>query len=126
MAQLGLKDNRPLAEWLDWYNANQLDLATKPNFTTFPLDFKPSPCKPLFFDIALNHIELPSLDEKLEQNKSSPQGGLGGFLRGWWSRGGEVTLDLPRCRKKDFGKKVFCIHKPVVFGRALTLLLHVL
>ncbi|XP_071815892.1 signal recognition particle subunit SRP68-like [Apostichopus japonicus] len=87
MAQLGLKDNRPLAEWLDRYNANQSDLAAKPNFTTFPLDFKPSPCKPLFFDIALNHIELPSLDEKLEQNKSSQQGGLGGFLRGWWSGG---------------------------------------
>ncbi|XP_071848683.1 signal recognition particle subunit SRP68-like [Apostichopus japonicus] len=87
MAQLGLKDNRPLAEWLDWYNANQPDLAAKPNFTTFPLDFKPSPCKPLFFDIALNYIELPSLDEKLEQNKSSLQGGLGGFLRGWWSGG---------------------------------------
>ncbi|XP_071827849.1 signal recognition particle subunit SRP68-like [Apostichopus japonicus] len=87
MAQLGLKDNRPLSEWLDRYNANQPDLAAKPNFTTFPLDFKPSPCKPLFFDIALNHIELPSLDEKLEQNKSSPQGGLGGSLRGWWSGG---------------------------------------
>ncbi|XP_071842663.1 uncharacterized protein [Apostichopus japonicus] len=87
MAQPGLKDNRPLAEWLDWYNANQPDLAAKPNFTTFPLDFKPSPCKPLFFDIALNYIELPSLDEKLEQNKLSSQGGLGGFLHGWWSGG---------------------------------------
>ncbi|XP_071812929.1 signal recognition particle subunit SRP68-like isoform X2 [Apostichopus japonicus] len=87
MAQLGLKDNRPLVERLDRYNANQPDLAAKPNFTAFPPDFKPSPCKPLFFDIALNHIELPSLDEKLEQNKSAAQGGLGGFLRGWWSGG---------------------------------------
>ncbi|XP_071819025.1 uncharacterized protein [Apostichopus japonicus] len=76
MAQLGLKDNQPLVERLDRYNANQPELAAKLNFTAFPQDLKPSPCKPLFFDIVLNHIELPSLDEKLEQNKSPAQGGV--------------------------------------------------
>ncbi|XP_071847805.1 signal recognition particle subunit SRP68-like [Apostichopus japonicus] len=87
MAQLGLKDNQPLVERLDRYNANQPDLAAKPNFTAFPPDLKLSPCKPLFFDIVQNHIEFPSLDEKLKQNKSAAQGGLGGFLHGWWSGG---------------------------------------
>ncbi|XP_071847537.1 uncharacterized protein [Apostichopus japonicus] len=87
MAQLGLKDNQPLVERLDRYNANQPDLAAKPNFTAFPPDLKLSPCKLLFFDIVLNHIEFPSLDEKLKQNKSAAQGGLGGFLHGWWSGG---------------------------------------
>ncbi|XP_071823546.1 signal recognition particle subunit SRP68-like [Apostichopus japonicus] len=63
MAQLGLKDNQPL------------------------VDLKLSPCKSLFSDIVLNLIEFPSLDEKLKQNKSAAQGGLGGFLHGWWSGG---------------------------------------
>ncbi|XP_071847997.1 signal recognition particle subunit SRP68-like isoform X1 [Apostichopus japonicus] len=87
MGQLGLKDNQSLVGRLDWYNANQPDLAAKPNFTAFPPVLKLSPCKPLFFDIVLNHIEFPSLDEKLKQNKSAAQGGLGGFLHGWWSGG---------------------------------------
>ncbi|KAJ8037657.1 Signal recognition particle subunit SRP68 [Holothuria leucospilota] len=87
MAQLKLKDKRPLEERLHQYSSNQPEVASKPNFTTFPPDFKPSPCKPLFFDIALNHVEFPSLEQKLEQKKTASAGGIGGFLRGWWGGG---------------------------------------
>ncbi|XP_071812998.1 uncharacterized protein [Apostichopus japonicus] len=81
MAQLGLKDNRPLAERLDQYNPTSRTWPPSPTSPHSHRTFKLSPCKPLFFDIALNHIELPSLDEKLEQTKLAAQGGLGGFLR---------------------------------------------
>ncbi|XP_071819795.1 signal recognition particle subunit SRP68-like [Apostichopus japonicus] len=106
MAQLSLKDNRPLVERLDRYNANQPDLAAKPNFTAFPPDFKPSPCKLLFFDIALNHIELPSLDEKLEQNKSAAQGG-GVWVGSCIDGGAGVKSNSRFAQFTVFGKKLF-------------------
>jgi signal recognition particle subunit SRP68 len=49
-----------------------------------PLDYDPIPCKPLFFDLALNHIELPSLDDKVDKPKQSgqQQQGVKGFFKG--------------------------------------------
>jgi signal recognition particle subunit SRP68 len=50
----------------------------------FPPDFQPIPCKPLFYDLAVNHLEMPSLDSKLEVRADGAQkGGLGGWIWGW-------------------------------------------
>lgn len=62
-------------------------LTTKqPNVYKLPPDFQPIPCKPLFFDLALNLVEFPSLDDKLEQKKQA--GGLTGFVKGFLGWGG--------------------------------------
>uniref|UniRef100_I3KPF8 Signal recognition particle subunit SRP68 n=1 Tax=Oreochromis niloticus TaxID=8128 RepID=I3KPF8_ORENI len=45
----------------------------------FPPDFQPIPCKPLFFDLALNHVAFPPLDDKVEQKG---KGGLTGYIKG--------------------------------------------
>ncbi|XP_071796906.1 signal recognition particle subunit SRP68-like [Asterias amurensis] len=86
MAQLEVtSDKRAVSERLNKYQ-DGLDVASsKPNLVPFPPDFQPIPCKPLFFDIALNQVELPSLDDKLEQKAAA--GGITGFLKGWWGGG---------------------------------------
>ncbi|XP_076366392.1 signal recognition particle 68 [Tachypleus tridentatus] len=75
-----LKDKKMLIERLDQYCEDQTLLSRQPNLAPFPPDFKPIPCKPLFFDLALNYVEFPSLEEHLEQKKG---GGIGSFVRGW-------------------------------------------
>jgi len=63
-------------------------LTTKqPNIFKLPPDFEPIPCKPLFFDLAFNQIEFPSLDDKLEQ-KQTQAAGITGFVKGLWGWGG--------------------------------------
>ena len=81
MANMDLKGAKslPLVDRLDEYM-----LKWKPNLVNFPPDFSPIPCKPLFFDIALNHVEFPSLDHKLESGGAAGgAGGLSGWLWGW-------------------------------------------
>ena len=60
MANMDLKGAKsvPLVDRLDEYYED-VDMLNVVNFS-------PIPCKPLFFDIALNHVEFPSLDHKLE------------------------------------------------------------
>ena len=43
------------------------ELATKPNAVAFPPEFRAVPCKPLFFDLAANHIAFPSLRDRVAQ-----------------------------------------------------------
>lgn len=57
--------------------------------------YRPVPCKPLFFDLALNHIQYPK-EEVQEQagisSKKSPTAGasgLTGFVKGLWGWGGK-------------------------------------
>lgn len=51
----------------------------------FPPEYRPIPAKPLFFDLALNHIKFPSLDEEINVNKNQQggQSGLTGMVKGW-------------------------------------------
>uniref|UniRef100_A0A8C4ZNH9 Signal recognition particle subunit SRP68 n=1 Tax=Gadus morhua TaxID=8049 RepID=A0A8C4ZNH9_GADMO len=51
----------------------------QPNLVHFPPGFQPIPCKPLFFDLALNHVAFPPLDDKVEQKG---KGGLTGYIKG--------------------------------------------
>ena len=48
----------------------------------------PVPCKPLFFDLALNHVTFPSLAENMENKKSAAGAGITGFVKGLWGWGG--------------------------------------
>ncbi|XP_038068371.1 signal recognition particle subunit SRP68-like [Patiria miniata] len=86
VAQLDITaDKRAVSERLHKYQDGPELAAGKPNLVPFPPDFQPVPCKPLFFDIALNQIELPSLEDKLEQKPAAS--GITGFLKGWWGGG---------------------------------------
>jgi signal recognition particle subunit SRP68 len=69
------------------------------NFVSLPPPFKPIPCKPVLFDLALNHLTFPSLDDKV-QSKRQPssalndkgqqqQAGLTGFVKGLFSWSGK-------------------------------------
>ncbi|XP_046550007.1 signal recognition particle subunit SRP68-like [Haliotis rubra] len=80
-------DKRPLKDRLDTFAEDRSLTSKKPNITSFPPDFKPIPCRPLFFDLALNHLEFPSLEEKMEQKKAA--GGITGFVKGWLWGGGK-------------------------------------
>ncbi|CAK8697291.1 unnamed protein product [Clavelina lepadiformis] len=57
--------------------------------SAFPPSFEPVPCKPLFFDLALNHVTFPSLDSKLAQKPGQQKAGLSGLLSNIWGWGGK-------------------------------------
>lgn len=79
MAALEVSDNKPLLERLDVYRLDPALVSKQPNLVTFPPEFQPVPVKPLFFDLALNHVALPPLDDKLEQKSRS---GFTGMIKG--------------------------------------------
>ncbi|KAI8797162.1 signal recognition particle subunit SRP68 [Biomphalaria glabrata] len=81
-------DKRPLEDRLDEYLLEKSLTSKKATLTRFPPEFEPIPCRPLFFDLALNHIEFPSLEDKLEQKKAAG-GGLTGMVKGWLFGGGK-------------------------------------
>lgn len=54
-----------------------------PKLAKLPPDFQHIPCKPLFFDISLNHIDFPDLEERVEKES----GGVTGFVKSWlWGK----------------------------------------
>ena len=56
----------------------------KVTLAALPPDYRPIPCKPLFFDLALNHVEFPPLGQRVEKK----QGGITGFMKGLlWGSG---------------------------------------
>lgn len=75
----------PLISRLDQYYEDP-DLAKgKASLVNFPPEFAPIPCKPLFYDLALYHVTMPSLEDKLAKGKTEETGGagLGSWLGGW-------------------------------------------
>lgn len=72
--------NRMLVDCLEDFRIieNAKDL---PTIATLPPDFQTIPCKPTFFDISLNHIDFPDLDERVE--KAS---GLASFSNWIWGK----------------------------------------
>ncbi|XP_046900079.1 signal recognition particle subunit SRP68 [Hypomesus transpacificus] len=77
--QQQIKDNTPLSERLETFRLDPALVGKQPNLVEFPPDFQPIPCKPLFFDLALNHVAFPPLDDKVEQKG---KGGLTGYIKG--------------------------------------------
>lgn len=83
---------QPLEDRLDDYVIEKSLTTKKATLTRFPPDFEPIPCRPLFFDLALNHVQFPSLDDKLDQQKKAAGaggGGLTGIVKGWLWGGGK-------------------------------------
>merc|ERR1712037_821608 len=87
---LGGKDAGPLVSRLDTYYEDPDLVKGKAQLVNFPPEFAAIPCKPLFYDLALYHVAMPSLDAKLDAGKGS-EGGAGApksdhhcscFLRG--------------------------------------------
>jgi len=58
---------KPLIERLDTYYEDPNLTNGKPNLANFPPNFRPIPCKPLFFDLAREHISFPDLQEKMKK-----------------------------------------------------------
>ncbi|KAK3089911.1 hypothetical protein FSP39_007594 [Pinctada imbricata] len=82
---MAINSKKPLVDRLDQYIEDKSLTSKRPNLVKFPPDFEPIPSRPLFFDLALNHVELPSLDDKLEQKQKQAQaGGLTGMVKGWF------------------------------------------
>ncbi|XP_013401526.2 signal recognition particle subunit SRP68-like [Lingula anatina] len=88
MSAVSVRDiaKKPLIERLDEYVDDPGLRSKKPNLVSFPPDFQPVPCKPLYFDLALNHVEFPDLEHKLEQQKQQKKG-ITGMVSGWFSWG---------------------------------------
>ncbi|KAA8595020.1 hypothetical protein FQN60_012155 [Etheostoma spectabile] len=78
-SQQQVKDNTPLCQRLETFRLDPALVGKRPNLVQFPPDFQPIPCKPLFFDLALNHVAFPPLDDKVEQKG---KGGLTGYIKG--------------------------------------------
>jgi len=78
--------DKVLAERLDSYQ-EFTSIPKNPNLVHFPPQPEPVPCKPLFFDLALNHIDLPDLEHRMEKKKEV--GGISGFVKGWLWGGGK-------------------------------------
>ncbi|CAG5947341.1 unnamed protein product [Menidia menidia] len=74
-----VKESKPLCERLDTFRLDATLVGKQPNLVQFPPEFQPIPCKPLFFDLALNHVAFPPLDDKVEQKG---KGGLTGYIKG--------------------------------------------
>lgn len=74
----------PLVERLDQYYEDPEVAKGSPNLVNFPPQFSSIPCKPLFYDVALYHVEFPSLEHKLDKaDQANASGGLTGWLGGW-------------------------------------------
>ena len=82
------KGDVPLVDRLDEYYEDPNLTSGKPNLYPFPPSFQPIPCKPLFFDLAREHVEFPDLEKKVAGpggpgGAAGKQGGLSGYLGGW-------------------------------------------
>jgi len=68
-----------LYENMDSYDLGARSVSKKPNLVQFPPAFVPTPCKPLFFDLASNYIDFPDVEKraappKAERNQSGSWG----------------------------------------------------
>lgn len=83
------KDKKPLADRLDEYREDSQYLTKNPNIYKLPPPMEPIPCKPLFFDLASNFVEFPSLDDKIGASDNKKGAGLTGLVKGFlgWGKG---------------------------------------
>lgn len=86
--------SKPLFERLNHYLEDPQLNTKNPNVFKLTPDIEPIPCKPLFFDLALNFVEMPSLEDKIDSpsGKKAQQQGISGFVKGflgWGSGGGD-------------------------------------
>jgi len=87
MSGLSVRSKKSLSLRLDEFVEDPSLTSGSPNVIKVPPTMAPVPCKPLFFDLALNHVSFPSLAENMESKKSSS--GITGFVKGLWGWGGK-------------------------------------
>lgn len=79
--------SKALFDRLSQYMEDQQLNTKSPNVFKLTPDIEPIPCKPLFFDLALNFVEFPSLDDKIGASASNrnkqQQEGISGFVKGF-------------------------------------------
>lgn len=81
--------SKPLFDRLSHYVEDQQLNSKNPNVFKLTPDIEPIPCKPLFFDLALNYVEMPLLDDKIDSPvKKQQQQGLTGLVKGFLGWGG--------------------------------------
>lgn len=86
--QKTFKNKKPLIDRLDEFREDPQLLTKNPNIVTLPPNMEPVPAKPLFYDLALNFVEMPSVQEKLDEGKGQKQGGgISGLVKGLWGWG---------------------------------------
>lgn len=86
------KNTKPLYERLSAYREDPQLNSKNPNVFKLTPDMEPIPCKPLFFDLALNYIEFPSLEHKMDQSAKGGQDegkGISGLVKGFLGWGGK-------------------------------------
>lgn len=84
------KSSKPLFERLSQYKEDQQLNTKNPNVYKITPEMQPIPCKPLFFDLALNFVEFPSLDDKLE-SPGKKGASISGFVKGFLGWGGSAN-----------------------------------
>lgn len=80
--------SKPLYERLSHYIEDQQLNTKNPNVFKLTPDIEPIPCKPLFFDLALNFVEFPSMEDKIEPANKGNKQGISGFVKGFLNWGG--------------------------------------
>ena len=81
------KSTKPLFERISQYKEDAALNSRNPNVFKLTPEMEPIPCKPLFFDLALNFVEFPSLEDKVE-TKQQKGAGISGFVKGFLGWGG--------------------------------------
>lgn len=76
-----VKSNKCLFERLSEYREDPSLNSKQPNIFKMPPEMIPIPCKPLFFDLAWNFVEFPSLDDKIQTIDGNK--GLSGLVKGF-------------------------------------------
>ncbi|XP_077300092.1 signal recognition particle 68 isoform X2 [Arctopsyche grandis] len=82
------KHKKPLVDRLTEYAEDSNVLTKNPNVFKLPPEMEAIPCKPLFFDLACNFVEFPSLEDKMG-NEKKQGAGLTGFVKGFLGWGGK-------------------------------------
>lgn len=73
---------QPVSERLDEYLPEDPKIMSrKILLIKSPPEMKPIPCKPLFYDLAANHVDFPSVSHKVESQEK--KAGLSGFVKSW-------------------------------------------
>lgn len=73
---------QPLAERLDEYLPEDPRIvASKITLIKSPPEMQPIACKPLLYDLAANHVQLPSISHKIESQEK--KAGISGFVKSW-------------------------------------------
>jgi len=76
------KITKPLFERLHQYREDQSLHTRSPNVFKITPDMEPIPCKPLFFDLALNYVDLPPIEDKMH-SPDKKETGITSFVKGF-------------------------------------------